>query len=97
MASLTAPPTDGVVFLGESAATRRHGFQRGTVIVGIDGYVVHNMPQYFFVREHDGDNPRLPLVIWDGEAYSEVIAQVEGRRFVTEMETYPFVEKPGQQ
>ena len=67
--------------------TKRCGIQWGHVIVGLDGYRVHDMQAYDVVRSLS-QSPRMKLVVWRGSRYDDVEVELWDRRFRVDMETF---------
>ena len=85
--SLKTPPTDGVALRGANDNTKKHGIQWGHVIVGLDGYRVHDMRAYEVVRSLS-QSPRMKLVVWRGSRYDDVDVELWDRLFRVDMETF---------
>ena len=86
-ARLPAPPTDGVVIRGENDNTLRYLIKWGHVIVGLDGFRVHDFEQYDAIRALS-QSPQMTLLIWRGNRYEEVKTELWNRRFLIDMRTY---------
>ena len=87
LADFKDPPADGAVFTTNSERMIPYEIRVGHVVVGLDGYAVHSMAQYDFIRAMSSDAP-LQLILWNGSEYREVTASVPNRRFDCGMTTY---------
>jgi tetratricopeptide (TPR) repeat protein len=88
LGDLNAPPPDGAVFRGSNFRLERAGLGNGDVAVALDGFRVHSLEQYDFVRALS-ESPQLRLIAWRrGRGYFEVQTRVVGRRFGVELVTY---------
>jgi tetratricopeptide (TPR) repeat protein len=85
--SLKTPPNDGVAVRGANDNTKKYAIQWGHVIVGLDGYRVHDMRAYEVVRSLS-QSPRLKLVVWRGSRYDDVDVELWDRLFRVDMETF---------
>ncbi len=57
------------------------------IIVALDGYRTDTFEQYTMVRSMKTE-PLMRLVVWDGQKYSELNPEVDGRRFGVDMGDY---------
>ncbi|MBN8708294.1 MAG: serine protease [Verrucomicrobia bacterium] len=87
MGSFSAPPPKGVFIRETNAFLERNGLRRGMIIVALDGYRTDTFDQYLMVRAMTTD-PRMRLVVWDGQKYSEVTPSIDDRRFGVDMGDY---------
>jgi hypothetical protein len=81
------PPATGACFTVGSDKLREHGLSVRHVVVALDGIPVENRDQYLAARSVS-DSPDMTLFIWNGRTYSEVKANVPGRRFNTDLRDY---------
>ena len=84
-AALPPAPTDGVVVRKENDFTKKCGIKWGHVIVGLDGFRIHDRRGYFAVLALD-QSPGMKLVVWRGRSYDDVEAEVWDRNFRVELE-----------
>jgi hypothetical protein len=89
---IDAPLTDeqpavGVHVANDSDSARRVGLRAGDIVVGVDGWHVANLPQYYAVRAFAESGP-LTLTVWRGHL-AEV--QIANRTFrpAFQVENYP--------
>lgn len=87
LTSFSGPPQKGVAIRETSAFLEGKGLKQGMVIVALDGYRTENFSQYGLVRSLTTD-PRMKIVVWDGQKYSELNPEVDGRRFGVDMGDY---------
>lgn len=87
LASFAAPPQKGVSIRDTNEFLERNGLTRGMVIVALDGYRTETFDQYLMVRAMTSD-PRMKLVVWDGQKYSEKTPSIDDRRFGVDMGDY---------
>lgn len=87
LASFSGPPRKGVSIRETNAFLERNGLRRGMVIVSLDGYRTDTFDQYTLVRSMKTE-PLMRLVVWDGQKYSELTPEVDGRRFGVDMGDY---------
>jgi hypothetical protein len=85
--TLDAPPQAGVIIIKDNPNTIKHGIQTGDIIVGLEGYRVDNMHQYyavnaFFSKEH------MKLTVWRGNLYTATI-QAPGRLMGVQFRSHP--------
>jgi len=81
------PPTDGVVFNGQSRLMTAAGLKNGDVIVAVYGVRVHNFKQYAYGRGLK-DTPELDLIVWQCDAYREFKPNLPGHLFKVDMKDY---------
>jgi hypothetical protein len=84
---LPKPPRDGVRVDGVTFLTRRFGLEKGDIIVGMDGWRLHNWKEYAVVRGFTRER-RMVLEAWHAGAYHEVVADPPYRRFRVAMSSY---------
>jgi tetratricopeptide (TPR) repeat protein len=87
LADLSSPPVDGVAVKSETYLTQKYHVGVGAVFVGIDGYRVHSIQQYSFLRATTGD-PNITLIVWSNGKYTEVKATLPNRKFECEIDNY---------
>ena len=87
LGSFSGPPDAGVRFLVTNDALRRNGLSDQSIIVGLDGYAIENIKEYYFVRAFS-DSPVMLFIVWDGQAYREITANQPGRHFGGDMKDY---------
>jgi len=80
LADVDGPPVHGVSFMSENRTMRRNGLRKDMVICAVDGYLVENLTQYYFVRELDSKNPQMALTVWDGKNYKDITVTLHNRR-----------------
>jgi len=85
--SFSGPPQKGVAIRETSAFLEGKGLKQGMVIVALDGYRTDNFSQYGLIRSLTTD-PKMKIVVWDGQKYSEVTPSVDDRRFGVDMGDY---------
>jgi hypothetical protein len=83
--NLPPTPRDGVRI---TSRAERWGLGPGDIIVGLDGWRVHNPQQYFAVRSFD-DRPELRLHIWQRGRYVETRARCLNRLLGVDLSGYP--------
>ena len=81
------PPADGVLVKQENDKTKAAGFGKGDVIVAVYGYRMHNMAQYTYGREWS-TGPELDLIVWNGNAYREITANLPSHLFGVDFGDY---------
>ena len=81
------PPVDGVLVKQENDKTKAAGLGNGDVIVAVYGYRMHNMAQYTYGREWS-TGPELDLIVWNGNAYHEITANLPTHRFGVDFGDY---------
>jgi hypothetical protein len=91
-ASLSSPPTDGVVFHSANDNTKRYGLNWGDVIVAVGGFRVRDWTQYEAVRDFNL-SPKMTLTVWQGQGYRDVTVELHDRQFNVDLATY---EPPGE-
>lgn len=89
----TEPPTKGVVFAKDNNLLITAGLKRGDIIVALDGLRVDDMTQYQYVRDLT-NAPALTLIIWNGDAYTQVSASPPRRRFGSSLKNYSKATSP---
>ncbi len=47
--------------------------------------------QYIFVRDLDASNPRMDLILWNGNEYVEIVTDLKNRRFRLSLADYKTV------
>jgi tetratricopeptide (TPR) repeat protein len=82
---LPPKPTDGVVVKKENDNTKRCGIKWGNVIVGLDGFRVHDLKSFYVVKALSY-SPHMKLVVWRGQGYDDVEAELWDRRFRVDLE-----------
>jgi hypothetical protein len=87
MKDFTAPPRDGVVFEKASDLLLNSGLRAGDVIVAIEGTEVHNLTQFYQIRDSDISAP-MTLIVWQSDKYLEVKASPPERRFGVSIANY---------
>ncbi len=87
LADFKDAPVDGVEFTSTSQLLVRSGLKLGHIVVALDGHRVQTLEQYLVLRNMKSEAP-LDLIVWDGSAYRQVIAQVPKRKFGCDMESY---------
>lgn len=88
LASFNGAPKDGAVIMSTNTHTTRAHLKKGDVIVALDGYRVHSMEQYTWVRALAHHDVPLNLIVWNGSKYTDVKANPPKRRFECDMITY---------
>ena len=92
-ATLPVTPTDGVRVSEPSALARSAGLDTGDVIVALDGWRVHNVPQYEAIRELDW-RPEFVLHRWRRGRYESLPARAADRLLNFSMANYPLTGAP---
>jgi hypothetical protein len=87
LASLHAPPADGVRFATETPALRRSGLRIGDIVVAWDGWRVRDESQFEAVRAFSAE-PDFRLIVWRDDTYLEVAPHRQGRRFYVQIASY---------
>ncbi|MBA3699840.1 MAG: hypothetical protein H0W78_13410 [Planctomycetes bacterium] len=72
-------PVTGVEVTSNSQLASENDIRLGHVIVAIDGVACDTTAQYYFLRALTVDQP-LAIIVWDGNGYRQVIADVPNRR-----------------
>ncbi len=85
--SFSGPPQKGVAIRETSPFLEGKGLKQGMVIVALDGYRTENFSQYGLVRSLTAD-PKMKIIVWDGQRYAELTPEVDGRRFGVDMGDY---------
>jgi hypothetical protein len=81
-------PADGVRILSSNRFLRRIGLNMGDIIVGLDGWRVHNQRQFLIVNEFSRA-PDMRLQVWQNDRYSQIEARVVVRDFGVELKSFP--------
>jgi tetratricopeptide (TPR) repeat protein len=79
LSDFSSAPTLGVRTTTESTLSLEHGLKKGHVIVAIDNIRCENTAQYLFIRSSYINQP-LNIIVWDGVAYRQIIADVPKRK-----------------
>jgi tetratricopeptide (TPR) repeat protein len=87
LADLKGPPDDGVILRSRNAKTDELGLKIGDIFVAVDGFRIHSLPQYSFVRAMSTD-PRIGFFVWNGTAYFEIKATLPTRRYGADIRTW---------
>jgi hypothetical protein len=74
-------------FTETTDAMTADGFTPGTVVVALDGYQVGSDAQYTSIRSLS-NSPEMHFIVWDGQGYKELVANLPGRRFGVGTQTY---------
>jgi tetratricopeptide (TPR) repeat protein len=82
------PPPDGVRVTGDSRRLRQMGLAPGAIVVALDGYRVHTLPQYKCVRRFTY-HPRMALIVYFQGRYLELKPKLPQRSFDAKLESYP--------
>ncbi len=82
------PPPDGVRVTRDSKRLRQIGLAPGAIIVALDGYRVHTLPQYTCVRRFTYDQ-RMALIVYFQGRYLELKPRLPQRSFDATLESYP--------
>jgi hypothetical protein len=80
-------PTDGVMFQGQNDVVRSFGLKRGDVIVAVGGIRTHSYAQYTYIRDLQ-PSQELDLIVWHGNDYHEINANLANRRFGVNLGDY---------
>lgn len=91
--ALPAAPTDGVAFLSFGARASATGLKSSDVIVGIDGWRVHNTRQSVALLRISFEE-NVTLTVWRGNKYETVKARIPERWFGTRFAEYRQPAKP---
>ena len=82
-----APPTSGVRVCEQNNLVREAGMRVNDVIVAVNGIRIHSMAQYKYARETEA-SPEMILVVWQGNQYRELKANLPDHQFGAIMSTY---------
>jgi tetratricopeptide (TPR) repeat protein len=80
-------PTSGIIATSESALSLQYGMKSGYVIVAIDNMRCENGQQYVFLRSLNAKQP-LDIIVWNGKAYQQIIADVPNRKLNFDYDDY---------
>jgi S1-C subfamily serine protease len=86
---LDASPQLGVIVIKDNPNTIKHGIQAGDIIVGLEGFRVENLRQYyainaFFSRE------QMKVTLWRGSIFTATI-QAPNRLMGVQFRSHPIV------
>ena len=90
---LPSPPRDGVRLSNPGADAGLWGLKDGDIVVGLDGWRVHNKQQYLAVIAFDY-RPEVRLYVWRSGRHFEVPARMMNRYLPLDFETYPVAPVP---
>lgn len=84
-----SPPTEGVVFTGDSSLLRAAGLHPGDVMVAVYGVRIYDKYQYQYGRQIHS-TPELDLIAWiqNDHAYREIKCSPPDHRFGAPVDTY---------
>lgn len=78
--SFAGQPTDGVLFPYANEKTLEAGLKPGCIVVGLEGYRVHNQRQYKLINQMRLSE-MMNLIVWQDGRYQEISTARAGRRF----------------
>jgi len=90
---LSSPPRDGVRLSNPGAVAGLWDLREGDIVVGLDGWRVHDKEQYEAVVTLDY-RPEVRLHLWRGGRYFEAPARMMNRYLPLDFETYPVAPIP---
>jgi len=82
-----AQPAHGLVVVKDNARSRAAGLQAGDIIVGLEGWNVDNIEQYYAINAFP-ESEHVTLTAWRGHLFS-VAADAPNRLFGIQFRTYP--------
>jgi tetratricopeptide (TPR) repeat protein len=82
-----AKPQHGVIVVKDSELSRKAGLQAGDIIVGLEGFRVENLHQYYAINSFD-EREDMKLTAWRGRL-SQVSVKAPRRLMGVEFRTYP--------
>ena len=88
-AALDTAPESGVIVIKDNPNTIKHGIQTGDIIVGLEGFRVENLNQYYAINAFFGKE-QMKLTLWRGKVYAATI-QAPNRLMGVQFRTYPIV------
>jgi hypothetical protein len=88
IAHLDGHPEDGVSILTGSGTIQSLGLRSGDIIVGLDGWRVHNLRQYRAIAWFYAGVPEIKLVAWHYPGYTEANGRLHPRDLGVEMRSY---------
>ena len=80
-------PAHGVVVTKDNDRVRKAGLQAGDIIVGLEGWRVENLPQYYAVNTFL-ETEQMTLTVWRGKLF-EVMLTAPNRLMGIEFRSYP--------
>ena len=86
VSSAKLPPETGVILTNDSYLSRRGFVQAGDMIVGVNGWLVENLTQYWVIRAFS-DDYRVKLTVWRGVKFEPTLT-VRALRDI-ELRSYP--------
>jgi hypothetical protein len=86
-ASMTATPKTGVFVYEDSERSQKAGIRSGDIIVGLEGWRVDTVEQYFAINSFF-EQPRVKLTLWRGTLI-KIDAETPNRLFGTDIRTHP--------
>jgi hypothetical protein len=92
--ALPPMPRDGVRLSNPTADAELCGLEMGDIVVGVDGWRIHDQDQYLTIVDFDW-RPDLTLHIWRKGGYKEIPVHVMGRHLPLDIESYPAAPPPG--
>jgi hypothetical protein len=88
-AKLDAPPQTGVIVTKDNPNTITHGIQTGDIIVGLEGFRVDSLNQYYAINAFFSKE-EMKLTLWRGNLYTATI-QAPNRLMGVQFRSHPIV------
>jgi tetratricopeptide (TPR) repeat protein len=89
LVTLDAPPQSGVIIIKDNPNTIKHGIQSGDIIIGLEGFRVENLNQYYAINAFFSKE-QMKLTLWRGNLYTATI-RVPNRLMGVQFRSYPIV------
>jgi hypothetical protein len=86
-ATLDAAPQSGVIIIKDNPNTIKHGIQTGDIVVGLEGFRVENLNQYYAVNAFFSKE-QMKLTLWRGNLYAATI-QAPNRLMGVQFRSHP--------
>jgi tetratricopeptide (TPR) repeat protein len=86
-ATLGAAPESGVIIIKDNPNTIKRGIQTGDIIVGLEGFRVENLNQYYAINAFFGKE-LMTLTLWRGSLYTATI-QAPNRLMGVQFRSHP--------
>ncbi len=85
--SITGTPQTGVFVYKDSPYSRKYGIRTGDIIVGLDGWRVDSLEQYYAINSFK-DDAEMKITLWRGQLVT-IDAKSPTRLLGTELQTHP--------
>jgi tetratricopeptide (TPR) repeat protein len=88
-AKLDVPPQSGVIVIKDNPNTIKHGLQTGDIIVGLEGFRVENLDQYYAINAFFSKE-QMKVTAWRGNVYTVTI-HAPNRLMGVQFRSHPIV------